>query len=89
MIVGAKKMLVYDDVAANNEINIYDRSVTKQTSFRYTDGGVSVIRVPHKEPLVLACADFIECIQTGKLPRVTGEDGRQIVQILESYDSFH
>ncbi|MEK9143333.1 MAG: Gfo/Idh/MocA family oxidoreductase [Patescibacteria group bacterium] len=88
-IVGAKKMLVYDDVAANNEIKIYDRSVSKQTSFRYTDGGVSVVRVPHKEPLLEACADFVACIQTGKKPRVTGEDGRRVVQILESYDSFH
>ncbi len=86
-IVGAKKMLVYDDVAANDEIKIYDRSVSKQTSFRYTDGGVSVIRVPHKEPLLEACADFIECIQTGKKPRVTGEDGRRVVEILESADT--
>lgn len=84
VIVGSKKMLVYDDVTASNEIKIYDRSVSKQTSFRYTDGGVSVIRVPHKEPLLEACADFIECIRTGKKPRVTGEDGRQVVQILES-----
>ncbi len=89
-------MLVYDDVAASDEISIYDRSVSikknskrSQTSFRYTDGGVSVIRVPHKEPLLEACVDFIECIQTGKKPRVTGEDGRRVVQILESYDSFH
>lgn len=83
-IVGVKKMLVYDEVAASNEIRIYDRSVSKLTSFRYTDGGVSVIRVPHKEPLLEACADFVACIQTGKKPRVTGEDGRQVVQILES-----
>lgn len=83
-IVGAKKMLVWDDVTASNEIKIYDRSVSKQTSFRYTDGGVSVIRVPHKEPLLEACADFVACIQTGKKPRVTGEDGRRVVQILES-----
>lgn len=95
-IVGAKKMLVYDDVAANDEILVYDRSVSikknskeKQTSFRYTDGGVSVIRVPHKEPLMEACADFIACIRTGKKPLVSGEEGRQVVQILESYDSFH
>lgn len=83
-VIGAEKMLVYDDVAANDEIKIYDRSVSKQTSFRYIDGGVSVVRVPHKEPLTEACADFIACIQTGKKPRVSGEDGRQVVQILES-----
>ena len=110
-IVGAKKMLVYDDVAANDEILVYDRSVlikknkgTKQTNFRYIDGSVSVIRVPHKEPLLEACADFIECIQTGKSPLVTGEDGMRVVHILEvvhescrkngvpiklSYDSSH
>lgn len=83
-IVGAEKMLVYDEVTANNEIKIYDRSVSKQTSFHYVDGGVLVIRVPHKEPLMEACADFIACIRTGKKPRVTGEDGRRVVQILES-----
>ncbi|MBI4066535.1 Gfo/Idh/MocA family oxidoreductase [Candidatus Gottesmanbacteria bacterium] len=89
-IVGAQKMLVYDDVAANDEIRIYDCSVSikknskqKQTNFRYVDGNVSVIRVPHKEPLLEACADFTECIQTGSRPRVSGEDGRRVVQILE------
>lgn len=94
-IIGAKKMLVYDEVAAGDEIRIYDRRVSikkkstqNQTNFIYTDGGVSVIRVPHKEPLLEACADFVACIQTGKKPRVTGEDGRRVVQILESYDSF-
>lgn len=95
-IVGAKKMLVYDDVALSDEIRMYDRRVSikknskqNQMHFSYTDGGVSVIRVPHKEPLLEACADFVACIQTGKKPRVTGEDGRRVVQILESYDSFH
>lgn len=109
-IVGSKKMLVYDDVSANDEIKIYDCSVSikkiskrSQTSFRYTDGGVSVTRVPHREPLLEACADFIACIQTGNRPRVSGEEGRQVVHILEvahkscrkngalvklSYDSF-
>ncbi len=89
-IAGSKKILVYDDVAVNNEIRIYDRSVSikrnnkqKQTSFRYTDHGVSVIRVSHKEPLLEAYTDFIKCIQTGKSPLVSGEDGRRVVHILE------
>lgn len=92
-IVGANKMLVYDDVAAPDEIRIYDRSVLikknnkqNQANFRYVDGSVSVIRVPHKEPLLEACADFITCIQTGNRPLVSGEDGRRVVHILESAD---
>lgn len=94
-VVGAKKMLVWDEVAASDEIRMYDRRVSikknskqNQINFSYTDGGVSVVRVSHKEPLLEACADFIECIKTGKKPLVSGEDGRQVVQILEPFQTI-
>lgn len=91
VIVGSKKMLVYDDVNAREEIRIYDRRVIlsrgtkdKHPTFSYEDKGISTVRVPHEEPLRLACTDFIESIKTGKPPLVGGEDGKTVVQILEA-----
>ncbi|MBI4066583.1 Gfo/Idh/MocA family oxidoreductase [Candidatus Gottesmanbacteria bacterium] len=91
MVVGSKRMLVYDEVGAKEEMRVYNRNVnvlhskaSKKTVFRYTDQGVSVIRVPHEEPLVRVCADFVACIQSGKQPFVSGEDGIRVVSVIQA-----
>lgn len=89
-IVGTKKMLVYDDVSANEKIRIYDRGVDGprhydsfgefQYSYRY--GDIVTPYLEEYEPLHQECAHFLECIRTGAEPRTSGRDGIEIVRVL-------
>jgi predicted dehydrogenase len=93
-IVANKKMLVYDDISANEKIRIYDKGVDGprrydsfgefQYSYRYGDIVTPLLK--EHEPLRAECSHFIECIRTGATPRSSGEVGWRVTRILEAAD---
>jgi len=90
-VVGSKKMLVYDDIA-DNKVVIYDKgidippySVTEdEFHASYRHGEETVYPLEWVEPLQAECKHFIDCIQTGSLPRSDGEDATKVVKVLET-----
>jgi predicted dehydrogenase len=90
-IVGSRKMALYDDLAADERIRIYDKGVTPPTddqdltqppmSYRY--GDITVPYLDFEEPLVVQDRNFADCIRTGKRPAVDGENGLAVVEVLE------
>jgi predicted dehydrogenase len=91
IIVGSKRMVVYDDAAVDDAIRIYDRGVdfTEPTNFgeyqlTYRSGDVVVPRLDAAEPLGLELADFAQAIHTGLQPRSHAELGAEIVRLLEA-----
>jgi predicted dehydrogenase len=96
--VGTKKMVVFDDIEAQEKIKIYDKGVDVpertadygefQLSYRY--GGITIPRVPLQEPLAVECAHFADCIRHQRVPRSSGEVGLSVVKLLECADrSLH
>lgn len=93
-VVGTRKMVVFDDIEAQEKIKIYDKGVEVpertadygefQLSYRY--GGITIPRVPLQEPLALECAHFADCVLSRREPRSSGRVGRTVVRILESAD---
>ncbi len=97
VIVGSRKMLVYDDVSADAKIMIYDKGIDKTlqddlkheiydyASFHLKNrvGDVLIPKIDFDEPLKVECRHFIECIQTGKPPLTSGENGLKVVRVLE------
>lgn len=91
-IVGSKKMLVYDDVHAQEKIKIYDRGVQAppyyntfgefQLSYRY--GDIYSPRIDDYEPLQKEAEHFLECIRESKKPRSDGYSGLRVVSVLEA-----
>ena len=89
-IVGNKKMLVYDDISANEKIRIYDKGVDGpahydsfgefQYSYRY--GDIITPMLKEYEPLRFMCNHFLECIRTGEQPRSSGLVGQRVTRIL-------
>jgi predicted dehydrogenase len=63
MVVGSRKMLVYDDTAPQENIRIYDKGVTAQKyydtfgefQFSYRYGDIQIPRIEEKEPLYCEC----------------------------------
>jgi predicted dehydrogenase len=91
IVVGSKRMVVYDDTAVDGAIRIYDRGVdfTEPSNFgeyqlTYRSGDMVVPRLDPAEPLGLELGDFARAITTGSPPRSHARLGVEIVRILEA-----
>jgi len=92
-IVGSKKMIVYDDVASEGKIRIYDKGVYRkgediygEFQYKLHSGDIHIPKIDMSEPLRNECAHFIECIREGKRPRTDGKSGLRVVRVLEAAD---
>jgi len=91
-IVGSKRMIVYDDVAPQEKIRIFDTRVETpphydtfaEFHFAYHYGDVHAPYVKQEEPLRNECQHFLDCIRTGSEPLTSGRQGRDVVRILEA-----
>ncbi|HZO82166.1 MAG TPA: Gfo/Idh/MocA family oxidoreductase [Candidatus Binataceae bacterium] len=91
-IVGSRKMLVYDDTAAQEKIRIYDKGVSVsryydtfgEFQFSYRYGDIQIPRIEEYEPLRAECEHFVDCIATGRIPETDGVNGLRVVGILEA-----
>lgn len=98
-IVGNKKMLVFDDVAQDEKIKIYDKGVTiqknnipkqpyydtyEQWTLAYRSGDIYAPKVDNKEPLSAMANHFIDCIKNSKKPLTDGYSGLRVVNVLEA-----
>ena len=91
-IVGTRRMIVYDDLQTLEKIRVYDVRVERpphydsfaefQYSYHYGDS-----YIPHlhqEEPLRTLAQHFVNCIVTGTKPATSGEEGLELVKILEA-----
>jgi len=91
-IVGSKRMIVYDDVAPLEKIRIFDARVERpphydtfgEFHYAYHYGDVYAPYIKQEEPLKTECQHFLECIREGKSPLSNGEQGLELVRILEA-----
>lgn len=90
-VVGSKKMVVYDDIETLEKVKIYDKGVLVpdphnsfgefQLSYRY--GDITIPRLRQEEPLKVELSHFLECIREDKKPLTDGENGYEVVRIIE------
>ncbi len=91
-IVGSKRMIVYDDVAPLEKLRIFDARVERpphydtfaEFHYAYHYGDVYAPYIKQEEPLRTECQHFLDCIKSGKTPISNGEQGLQLVKILEA-----
>ncbi len=91
-IVGSKRMIVYDDVAPLEKIRIFDARVETpphydtfaEFHYAYHYGDVYAPYIKQEEPLRTECQHFLDCIKSGSRPISNGEQGLQLVRILEA-----
>ncbi|MCU1677980.1 MAG: gfo/Idh/MocA family oxidoreductase [Frankiales bacterium] len=91
VVVGSRRMVVYDDTASDEPVRVYDRGmdVAEPVTFgehqlTYRSGDVVIPWVEPTEPLALELADFCHCINTGDEPRSNAALGLAIVEALEA-----
>lgn len=92
IIVGSKKMLVFDDLDNEMPIKIYDKrvdtgEVAKGLSTEYKiklhSGDIYVPQVENKEPLLEELRHFFDCVRHNKNPLTDLENGLRVVRVLE------
>jgi len=91
-IVGTRRMIVYDDLQTNEKLRIYDMRVERpphyntfaefQYSYHYGDSYIPHLK--QEEPLRALSQHFVDCIKTGAKPVTSGEEGLELVRILEA-----
>jgi len=91
-IVGSKRMIVYDDIAAIEKIKIYDARVERPPHYdtfgdfhySYHYGDMHVPYIKQEEPLRSECQHFLDCVKEGISPLTDGKRGLELVKILEA-----
>jgi predicted dehydrogenase len=93
LIGGEKKMLVWNDIEADEKIKVYDKGVQFTTGeavyqqlVSYRTGDMWSPKVEQVEALKAETAYFIECITEDKQPFNDGKAGLRVVRMLETAD---
>ena len=92
LIGGEKKMLVWNDLEADEKLKIYDKGVQMsgdgvyQLLVSYRSGDMWAPRVEQVEALKLEAAYFVDCIVNDKKPFNDGAAGLHVVRVLEAAD---
>jgi predicted dehydrogenase len=92
LIGGEKKMLVWNDLEADEKLKIYDKGVQMsgdgvyQLLVSYRSGDMWAPRVEQVEALKMEAAYFVDCVMNDKTPFNDGIAGLHVVRMLEAAD---
>ena len=91
LIGGEKKMLLWNDIATDEKIKIYDKGVTVSNAesvynllVEYRSGDMWAPRIDHTEALKIELEHFVHCILKNKKPVNDGSAGLRVVRMLEA-----
>jgi predicted dehydrogenase len=98
VIVGSKKMVVYDDTSPDQRIQVFDKGIdrkqldTQLEGFDTFDqfqlvqraGDIWIPRIQFREPLMREAQHFVDCLHSGATPISDGTNGLEVVRVLET-----
>lgn len=94
VIVGSRKMLVYDDTEPYEKVKIFDKGVELiepetfgEYQLAYRTGDIHSPKLDSFEPLAAEIEEFLRCIETGGIPKTSGKSGLGVVRALELADA--
>jgi predicted dehydrogenase len=90
-VVGSDKMAVYNDLAAEERIRIFDKGIVmpadeatmQEMPMSYRYGDIRSPYLPFDEPLGIEDREFVASVAEGRQPRTDGLNGLAVVQVLE------
>lgn len=87
VIVGSKKMLVFDLLQPQEQLKVFDKGVdinNTENKISYRSGDVFSPNVQPVEPLKEMAKHFLSCIVESKKPLTSGENGLTVAKLLEA-----
>jgi UDP-2-acetamido-3-amino-2,3-dideoxy-glucuronate N-acetyltransferase len=85
VVIGSRKMAVFDDVAKEGKLRIFDKGIEWQNGepvVRQT--AESTLFFPETEPLRDELAHFLDCVETRRTPRTDGANGLRVLRVLDA-----
>ena len=91
LIGGRDKMLVWNDLEADEKIKVYDKGVTVTTTegvydllVSYRSGDVWAPKIDQTEALKTELEYFVDCVLSDRTPSNDGQAGLRVVRLLEA-----
>jgi predicted dehydrogenase len=91
IIVGSKKMLIYDDTQVSEKVKIFDQGVDYhdpetfgEFQLSYRTGDVVSPKLENYEPLAAEIDHLLDCVEKGRTPSADGQSGLRVVKVLEA-----
>lgn len=90
--VGSRRMIVYNDVEPIEKVKIFDVRVETpphydtfaEFNYSYHYGDSYIPYIKQEEPLKVECQHFLDCIRNQTSPLSSGQQGLDLVRILEA-----
>ncbi|HZI21730.1 MAG TPA: Gfo/Idh/MocA family oxidoreductase [Gemmatimonadales bacterium] len=90
-VVGAKQMVVFDDMEAREKLRIYDKGVERPPEYgsygealSIREGDIFIPKIPNVEPLAAELGHFVRVARGLEPPRAAAADGVQVVRVLDA-----
>lgn len=92
VVVGDKKMIVWDELASPGPILVYDKGVAREPYYDdygqfhllAREGDITIPRVSPDEPLKIQNRYFLQCVQENKIKMSDGRFSAGVVNVLEA-----
>jgi UDP-2-acetamido-3-amino-2,3-dideoxy-glucuronate N-acetyltransferase len=85
VVIGSKQMAVFEDSRPDNKLLLFDKRI------EWKDGAIEAAKAPSipvpfdpEEPLRRECLHFIECVSSRRKPNTPGEEGVEVLQVLQA-----
>ncbi len=85
VVVGDKKMAVFNDVSASDKLMLYNQRVEIRDRVPFLHNGDAVpVEIDVAEPLRNECQHFLDCVRERKQPLTDGQRGVDVLKVLEA-----
>ena len=78
-VIADRQMLVYDEI--QQSVTIHNKMVDSDLSI--VDTGTTMVNIADEQPLRLECEHFLTSLSTRQIPHSDGQNGVDVVNILE------
>lgn len=85
VIVGDKRMAVFNDMAKADKLVLYDQRVevaNRQPTLQ--KGDVETVPIDDREPLRQECEHFLQCVRERKEPLTGADSGNEVLRVLQA-----
>jgi len=85
VVIGSKQMAVFEDSRQDRKLMLFNKQIELKGANLEAMKPLGVqVEIDDTEPLYLECAHFAECVATGSQPRTPGEEGVQVLKVLQA-----
>jgi UDP-2-acetamido-3-amino-2,3-dideoxy-glucuronate N-acetyltransferase len=84
VVVGDRKMAVFDDVDPDNKLVLYPHSIGWRNNIpTVKKADAQPVTLNRDEPLRAECTHFLDCVRTRRTPRTDGDEGLRVLTVLQ------